>query len=1483
MASADRLIDVFNEAKARPTEAERQRFVAEACADDPELKQQVLSLLQAHDGAANFLQPAPLHPSTVLITEKPGDRIGRYKLLQQIGEGGCGVVYMAEQEEPVRRRVALKVIKLGMDTKQVIARFEAERQALALMDHPNIAKVFDAGTTDTGRPYFVMELVRGIKITDYCDENNLPMEERLKLFTQVCQAIQHAHQKGIIHRDIKPSNILVTVSEPGASGSPKVIDFGIAKATTGERLTDKTVFTAFEQFIGTPAYMSPEQAMMTALDIDTRTDIYALGVLLYELLTGRTPFDAQDLMAAGLDAMRRIIREQEPVRPSTRLSTMLAADLTIVAKQRNAEPARLGPLLRGDLDWIVMKALEKDRARRYETANGFARDIQRHLNCEPVLACPPSRVYEFQKTVRRHKFGFAAAAALITVLAAGAVVSTWQAIRATRAEREQSRLRQAAQTEQANEAKLRREAEADKQKAVTEAAKATAISDFLQQMLSSANPDALKGSEYTVRQLLDDLSAGLGTQLAGQPEVEATVQATIGNTYFRLGAIDKAEPHLERALALRRRIYGEQSEEVAQSLVDHAWNLSQQTGGKPEAEAEARRALDIYRRRAADAQPVIHALCALGVILNFEVRFQEMETVSEEALALARKSPERDFPDMANILHNLASAEVHLGKYVEAEHLALESVEMHRRLHGPDHPETAWSLFMLGRALYGQHKLAEAERAYRESLGIFRKRYSLDHVSVQLAVSELGTVLEAEGDCGGAEALCHEFLADQRAALGNDSPAVAETLGNLGASLYAHGKQAEAEKALREALEILLNLRDQDRAKLPPVVQQLADILKSQGKSQGSEKLFEDVIKGAHQKLGETNLILGELLHDYAGFLEGENKWEASVEQYLKSLPIRRVNQDDGLAWTLRNLGGDLILIGKPQEAEAYLRESLVLFRKLHQQEDITGTVWVTERLGYALYQQRRLPEAEQTYRDALGACAKCQALGSDEYSVVVQSLLDVLKAENKLAEFEVLCRETLAQQRAAFTNDSPLVLQTLSSLTGNLISQGKHTEAGTTALEAAQKCHTALAQYEKLASDSNRNHDCWSFAISYEALGDILKEIGQTQDAEKAYRDTQVLWRKLVAGFNTEDNCFHLAVNDDALGNLLRENGRATESLEVYREAQAIWLKSAADLNSEDRRAHLGWTDEALGQLLTEAGRSDEAIEVYQQALAVWKKLEADFHKKDTIDQEAFITARLAGLLRGQGKDAEAGTLERDLAERGNTAALNELSWRLATAADAKLRDGSNAVSYAERAVAQTDRKHVGILDTLAAAYAETRQFEKAISVQKEALALSQSESEKIDLASRLRLYEAGIPYRDHGALAEKAKALLEAGKYAEAEPVARECLTIRETEIPDDWRTFNSRSVLGCALLGEKKYTDAEPLLLAGYEGMKQREDKIPAAGKLRVKETLQRLVQLYEASGQSKQAAEWNKKLAEFDQVEAEKKNAVSKPQVSKSSGG
>jgi len=394
--------EIFNMAIRFESQAERDEYLAKVCRDSSKLRADVEALLRAHD-AESFLDGSAFCADVALgditITEGPGTVIGRYKLLEKIGEGGMAVVYMAEQEQPIRRKVALKIIKLGMDTRQVIARFEVERQALAMMDHHNIAKVLDAGATETGRPYFVMELVTGVSITDYCDKNSLSTKDRLDLFIQVCNAVQHAHQKGIIHRDIKPSNVMVTHHD--GKPVPKVIDFGIAKAIN-QRLTEKTLFTRYAHIIGTPAYMSPEQAELSDLDVDTRTDIYSLGVLLYELLTGTTPFSEEELRKAGYIEMQRVIREQEPAKPSTKLST-LGGTLTDIAKRRNSTPDLLRKAIRGDLDWIVMKSLEKDRARRYETANGLAEDIERHLRHEPVLAGSPGTIYRLRKLVRKHR------------------------------------------------------------------------------------------------------------------------------------------------------------------------------------------------------------------------------------------------------------------------------------------------------------------------------------------------------------------------------------------------------------------------------------------------------------------------------------------------------------------------------------------------------------------------------------------------------------------------------------------------------------------------------------------------------------------------------------------------------------------------------------------------------------------------------------------------------------------------------------------------------------------------------------------------------------------------------------------------------------------------------------------------------------------------------------------------------------------------
>jgi serine/threonine protein kinase len=443
-SSLQREESLFSAALEITDPAAREAFLDRECGDDEPLRAAVEESLAAQAEAEEFFtrSTASLVPAKDVVTlssaledldaETLGTSVGPYKLLQRLGEGGCGVVYLAEQEKPVRRRVALKVIKLGMDTKSVIARFEAEQHALAMMDHPSIARVLDAGVTDSGRPYFVMELVPGVKLTTYCDESELDIPQRLRLFVQVCHAIQHAHQKGIIHRDIKPSNILVSIHDGVAI--PKVIDFGIAKAIEG-RLTDQTLFTPSEHFIGTPAYMSPEQAQFSGLDVDTRSDIYSLGVLLYELLTGRTPFDQKALIASGLDEMRRTLRDCEPPAPSKKVEALRGDELIETAGHRQVEPSRLKSLLKDDLDWIVMKALEKDRQRRYETANGLASDVRRYLDNEPVIASPPSRLYRLQKLVSRNRVTFAAGGVVAISLVTFSVVTSWLLIKEREARR----------------------------------------------------------------------------------------------------------------------------------------------------------------------------------------------------------------------------------------------------------------------------------------------------------------------------------------------------------------------------------------------------------------------------------------------------------------------------------------------------------------------------------------------------------------------------------------------------------------------------------------------------------------------------------------------------------------------------------------------------------------------------------------------------------------------------------------------------------------------------------------------------------------------------------------------------------------------------------------------------------------------------------------------------------------------------------------
>jgi serine/threonine protein kinase/Tfp pilus assembly protein PilF len=491
----------------------------------------VEALLKAYEEAGSFLEPPGL-VATVddPVRERPGSVIGPYKLLEEIGEGGMGLVFVAEQQQPVRRRVALKVIKPGMDSRQVIARFEAERQALAMMDHPNIAKVHDGGATAEGRPYFVMELVKGAPITDYCDRHRLTNRQRLELFLDVCHAVRHAHQKGIIHRDLKPSNVLVEIHD--VQPVVKVIDFGIAKAA-GQQLTDKTLYTAMAQMVGTPMYMSPEQAGLSGLDVDTRSDVYSLGVLLYELLTGTTPFDREQFHKASYDEMRRMIREDEPPRPSTRLSTMQQAALSTIAERRGLEPRRLSLQLRGELDWIVMKALEKDRNRRYESASTFAADVQRYLEDEPVQACPPSAGYRFRKFARRYKVALGTAGVVAAALLIGTAVSVWQAVEANVAHKlAEERLK--------NETQARHDAEAHFQKALK------AVKSMLKDV-GDEKVAAIPQMKELRQRLLEDAIAFYTDLIASNPR-HSQVYLERGDVYYRMRQYKQARADLEKAI-----------------------------------------------------------------------------------------------------------------------------------------------------------------------------------------------------------------------------------------------------------------------------------------------------------------------------------------------------------------------------------------------------------------------------------------------------------------------------------------------------------------------------------------------------------------------------------------------------------------------------------------------------------------------------------------------------------------------------------------------------------------------------------------------------------------------------------------------------------------------------------------------------------------------------------------------------------------------
>jgi serine/threonine protein kinase/tetratricopeptide (TPR) repeat protein len=818
-SNSSRDVAVFTAAHELPVN-EREAYLAQVCGDDIELRKRVEALLRAHSELGDFMQETPATVSQrreAAIGETVGHRVGRYKLLQQIGEGGCGVVFMAEQEEPVRRSVAVKIIKPGMDTRNVIARFEAERQALALMNHPNIAKIFDAGATESGRPYFVMELVRGIKITEYCDQHCLTTQERLKLFIQVCHAVQHAHQKGIIHRDIKPSNILVTQTVEGAA-LPVVIDFGIAKATTNQQLTDKTLFTAFEMLIGTPAYMSPEQAALTTVDVDTRSDIYSLGVLLYELLTGSTPFDTVELSKAGFDEIRRVIREQEPARPSTRLSRLTDADLTTVAQRRHSQPPMLIRAVRGDLDWIAMKALEKDRTRRYPTANALALDVHRFIANEAISARPPGKVYKLQKAMLRNKLLFAGVSVITLLMVASLIVVS---------------------TSLTKEHRSRLEAE-------VASTKSRQVTRFLEDMLQGVEPSVALGQDTTMlRGILDRTAERVGKEMTNQPAIEAELRDLIGRLYFEIGNYYGAEKMHRAALAFYRKHYGPESREAAASLNDLGLALWKE-GNLTDAERTHQEALGIRRALFRNEHSeVATSLNNLATVYRHQRKLEEAEAGIREALRIRQKLFGEENLQVADSLHNLSLVLGDQRKWAEAEAMARKVLAMRRRLLGNDHPLVAAALLDVANALGSTGKSEEAESLQEEAFTMQRKLLGDEHPDVSTSLSSLGTRMRERGDLREAQTVSSAALSMQRKILGKDSPEVLSSLESLGSTLKAQGKLSEAEAAFREAWTGWRKREGNEGPHTLSALDHVARVLIAQKKSGEAEQLLDETLTPA--------------------------------------------------------------------------------------------------------------------------------------------------------------------------------------------------------------------------------------------------------------------------------------------------------------------------------------------------------------------------------------------------------------------------------------------------------------------------------------------------------------------------------------------------------------------------------------------------------------------------------------------------------------
>ncbi len=853
---------IFDQACALPWE-QRDDYLDRSCGDDPEMRGEIQEMLAAIDSDNHFLKDPTVHPQAahaMLEDIKEGMMIGPYKLLEKVGEGASANVYMVEQVEPVRRRLALKIVKLGMDTAEVIARFDAEKQALAMMSHPNIARVFDAGSTPSGRPYFVLELVKGIPITEYCDRNQLTPTARLELFLPVCRALQHAHLKGVIHRDIKPSNILVTLHD--GVPVPKVIDFGIAKATETP-LTDKTLFTKFHQFVGTPAYMSPEQAEMSGLDVDTRSDVYSLGVLVYELLAGSTPFKSKELLASGYDRIREIIREEEPPLPSTRLSSLGQDGLSVIAKHRRLAPGALNHQVRGELDWIVMKALHKDRTRRYQSASDLAADIRRYLDDEPVEAGPPNKLYVLRKFVRRHRAPVAAASVILLSLVVGIVVATagW------------------------------RQAKKEASTAQRESVRADTVAQLLESMFASVDPEANKGSAFTVMQLLEDFKREKLDSLASQPEVEASVTDILAQAYEGLGEYLEAEKHWRRTAVLAARQFGEQSPEAEAARVRLAWVIHAMGHGN---EAKAMLEGSLARMEAMlgkDDLRCLEARSFLVGILRDEAELKASERLARETLEAYRLHNAESLPRRLWLLRMLAGIRREQGDLVEAEELAKLAVSSFENDLGAGNPQTLKAYHTLCQTYLAQGQLEEGQSIAEEGLAKARAALGESHVTTLILQRDVAMFQQEKGNHAEARKTLNRVLERQRMDLGNDHPDTLQTQLLLVENYRGVQQSEKAEDLAKEVLTVSREVMGRENAITLESIRSYIQVLFDQERYEEAEPLVKATLETAEKRFGSSHpatlglrIQLGDIWFQQKDSIAARTLYGAVLEHQLSDL-----------------------------------------------------------------------------------------------------------------------------------------------------------------------------------------------------------------------------------------------------------------------------------------------------------------------------------------------------------------------------------------------------------------------------------------------------------------------------------------------------------------------------------------------------------------------------------------------------------------------